>query len=365
MDDKLFIPEKINVGYQNRNDTYTGKLAYVIYWDNKGKLRKERSWNTWRNNKIKPTEFANEPTEGFVLNKGVGGVKGSWSSWNTRNEYIRIYDPRDFEFEISVANLLFILQECSSIKGKGLEGEFVYSWQGTELVLLPVCSEEYNKSIIHTKRQDIKFNKDDLKEGYSYVLKNGDKVLYLGRYIYNNYNNYNYNTSRYEKFNPLGMKHIFYKLENANKDSFIPISGFTQIAEKTSSSELSEYPDVLERFLKSNYNGAVKRIELVKSDWPNQNNSGIRLIREGDKYYLANVCYYNYTSYYWRHNNKKGYEVTKNSQEFKLEVKNGRIKIPNMTNYKLLSKTSYSSKPKIDIYSAIITTEGGKKLGVF
>ena len=44
---QLFIPGKIKVGYQNRDGTYTGKLAYVIYYDSKGKLRKEKSWTTW------------------------------------------------------------------------------------------------------------------------------------------------------------------------------------------------------------------------------------------------------------------------------------------------------------------------------
>ena len=33
MKSNIFIPQKINVGYQNRSDTYTGKLAYVIYYD--------------------------------------------------------------------------------------------------------------------------------------------------------------------------------------------------------------------------------------------------------------------------------------------------------------------------------------------
>ena len=33
----IFIPKKINVGFQNRKDTYTGKLAYVIYYDEDGK----------------------------------------------------------------------------------------------------------------------------------------------------------------------------------------------------------------------------------------------------------------------------------------------------------------------------------------
>ena len=69
MNSSIFVPKTINVGYQNRSGTYTGKLAYVIYYDEKGKLRKEASWNSWRDYKIPNDEFDNIPTEGFVLNK--------------------------------------------------------------------------------------------------------------------------------------------------------------------------------------------------------------------------------------------------------------------------------------------------------
>ena len=105
----IFIPNKINVGYQNREGTYTGKLAYVIYYDERGKLRKETSWQNWRDKNIPNNEYENVPTEGFVLNKKVGGYK---SDWNFRQTYSRIYDPRGFEFEITIDNLLWIL-ECS------------------------------------------------------------------------------------------------------------------------------------------------------------------------------------------------------------------------------------------------------------
>ena len=71
MKSNIFIPKTINVGYQNRSSTYTGKLAYVIYYDEKGKLRKEASWNSWRDEKIPNEEFDNVPTTGFVLNKKV------------------------------------------------------------------------------------------------------------------------------------------------------------------------------------------------------------------------------------------------------------------------------------------------------
>ncbi len=113
------VPPKISIGFQNRSDTYTGKLGFVVRTSKNGKISSEKSWNGWRDDKIKPLVVDNEPTEGFVLNKGVGGARNSYS-WNARNEYIRVYDPRGFEFEITVPNLLFILQECSAIKGKDL-----------------------------------------------------------------------------------------------------------------------------------------------------------------------------------------------------------------------------------------------------
>lgn len=69
MNSAIFLPDKINVGFQNRADTYTGKLAYVIYYDSKGVLRKQASWNSWRDSKIPNEEFKNSPTHGFVLNK--------------------------------------------------------------------------------------------------------------------------------------------------------------------------------------------------------------------------------------------------------------------------------------------------------
>jgi hypothetical protein len=117
---QLFIPEKIKVGFQKRGDTYTGMLAYVIYFDKKGVLRKETSWQSWRDKHIAAKEYSNEPTEGFVLNKKVGGYK---SSWNFRDAHVRVYDPRGFEFEISVPNLLFILREGDCSRGKGPGGQ--------------------------------------------------------------------------------------------------------------------------------------------------------------------------------------------------------------------------------------------------
>lgn len=179
MNDSIFIPKKIRVGFQKRTDTYTNKLAYVIYYDQKGKLRKQASWDSWRDQKISPEEFENVPTEGFVLNKKVGGYK---YHWDARQTYVRVYDPRGFEFEITIPNLLYILEHTSSIKGKGLEGEFVYGWDGAALVLLPTSSPDYQELMkLNSKRFDsVKIGAKNLIPGYEYLGVNNKKYVYMG-----------------------------------------------------------------------------------------------------------------------------------------------------------------------------------------
>lgn len=185
MNSNLYIPERVNIGFNARSDTYTNKLAYIIYWDEKGVLRKETSWQNWRSKDIEPEAYDNKPLSGFVLNKKVGGV--GYSSWNPRQTYSRIYDPRGFEFEITVPNLLFILENCGSQPGKALDGEFVYAWSGTELILLPVISQTYKESQTFTEIQGRSVKTKDYIGGRIYCDKSRNKLTYLGRWPYYNY----------------------------------------------------------------------------------------------------------------------------------------------------------------------------------
>lgn len=178
----IFIPQKLKVGFQERKDTYTGKLAYVIYYDQTGKLRKEASWNSWRDNDIEPIEIENKPTSGFVLNKKVGGYQ---SYYNMRQTYVRVYDPRDFEFEISIPNLLYILENTNSIKGKGLEDEFVYGWNGTDLILIPTSAPEYKEHMEKANKlfSNASLKAKDMEVGYTYYDLNNVGYVYMGRHM--------------------------------------------------------------------------------------------------------------------------------------------------------------------------------------
>lgn len=302
---KLLIAEKIKVGFNPRNDTYSGKLAYIIPFDGK-KWRKEDSWNKWiyttidsdeyelrkrksyddyiaslkkshkyyidninrhtdsyhsqykkwgemtfedfcKDQKISdyenynpnlgrtttdvnltPIELINEPIEGFVLNKKVGGYN---SGWNHRSTYCRVYDPRGFEFEISVPNLLYILQETNSYKGKGLEGKFIYGWDGKDLVLLPTSSPDYIESTNFTKLQSKKISTKDLQEGFIYKHKTEGNFIYLGRFYVFKYGN-------------LIKQHCFTDLQGAKFNTY-EVSSFGEVLSDT---QVDNYAELMDKF---------------------------------------------------------------------------------------------------------------------
>jgi len=312
----MTIPEIINVGYQKRSDTYTGKLAYVVYTDVKGKLRKEKSWRGWCSDQIKKDEFKNEPTEGFVLNKGVGGQRQSYG-WNARNEYIRVYDPRDFEFEISVSNLLFILQECSSIKGKGLEGKFVYSWNGADLILLPCCSQEYTECVKYNENMVAKVTKDQMVEGCTYQMKSMINVMYLGRHPWFS-KEYDWSVPSKNYLKSLGKRHIFLDIDS-NQTIYKVEKGFTNIAKRTSDEAIADYANAYEKMQNSIHclvptEVVFKKITLKKDPY-----SEDAFIKKDDEYYSVSV-----TKRYYQDGG--GYDVRIATNPFIIpEIKEGSI----------------------------------------
>jgi len=253
MKSQLNIPTKIRVGCVERSDTYTKRLGYVIYYDEKGNLRKEVSFEGWRDKKIPAVDYDNTPTEGFVLNKKAGGYS---SGWNHRATYCRIFDPRGFEFEISIPNLLFILQETNSIKGKGLEGEFVYSWEGKDIVLLPVSSQEYKQSAEFTSLKTLKVGKADVVEGCTYLTKEQKEVVYLGRY---NWYQMDYDRDyRYKFVSDQNKQHIFVYVDQINKSfestsPYLLAKGFTGLAKRLSTDPISNFAEIFDKFSKSRF----------------------------------------------------------------------------------------------------------------
>jgi hypothetical protein len=278
MKSQLFIPDKIRVGFQRREDTYTKKLAYVIYYGSDGKLRKETSWKGWchipgekkgkwssqvveDDPELMPFDLDNKPHSGFVLNKGVQ----RYGYWGNGRNMIRVYDDRGIEFEITTDNLMFILMTTNCHK-RGLEGEFVYAWAGKDLILLPTGCEEYKESVEYTGLQTKKIGAKDMVPGCAYTNKNKKKLIYLGRF--NWYENIRYWRSK-SKGNIDMKKHHIFKQEDSKQDEYVIMDSFAKLATKDTDVPVSNYAELIEEFSKAKYASLPIGFEsnVVIPDW--------------------------------------------------------------------------------------------------
>lgn len=258
----LFMPEILKVGFLRRNDTFDGKLSFIIYYDEKNVLRKEHSWNSWRDEKIEPIEVKNIPTKGFIINKSV--QRNNYHFGSGRN-MTRVYDPRGFEFEISADNLHGIIDH-SNILMNEIEVECVYAWDRTDLILLPVNSQQYKDSVAHTNKRNAKsISAKELVVGCEYSMRKEDKnVIYLGKYIYTYDNetvkNY-YNALKcfnYSIYRTAGKVNVFY---DADKESFVTIQP-SELAECINATPDKNISDIIKDYLSSKNGIYIEKIEI-------------------------------------------------------------------------------------------------------
>lgn len=339
MKSTIFIPKNLHVGFQNRSGTYTGKLAYIIYEDEKGVLRKETSWNSWRDDKIEPIVINNEPIEGFVLNKKVGGYS---TGWNHRSTYCRVYHPiHDFEFEITVENLLYILENCSMIKGKGIEGKLVLGWDGKDLLLIPVESPDYKEISEYTNKlntaKDKNITNKTLQVNKIYITKNKDRYLYLGKFDY------------YENGLRKGLEHYF--LLGGSIKTFKTISGKFIDFEDNNEFDYAQVMDYVESIEKyspvdtsKDVYTRVNVVELLKSKDNRKNYEfftndkrelNVSYYSHRDEFYIYHSTYVpnSWGNMRWTSINVFGKREFKSEEASKLEIyertqylKNGKMK---------------------------------------
>lgn len=254
----LYIPKKIKIGFQKRSGTVgEGLLGYVIYIDDKGKLRKETSWQGWRDQKIEPVEYDNVPTPGFIINEAI--QRGGWDWYSDTVTKVRIYDSRGFEFEITAQNLISVLMHTDCLK-RGLDGEFVYAWAGKDLVLLPTNSQEYQEAVRFTTLQRQKVSSKELKPGFAYLDKNQNTCIYLGHFPYYRHD------IKPEKKHIFGFEADWCDSKDGYKQKKRWEVGYkapADIKEQVSAHEVSEYGVLLEQFNNSPCNQAVVGYKLA------------------------------------------------------------------------------------------------------
>jgi hypothetical protein len=278
MKTNLFIPTTIKIGFQNREDTFNGKLAYIVYYDEKNKLRKESSWSGWCDKDLGSMDLPNTPMNGFVFNKGI--QRDNYSGWGSGRSVLRVHDPRDFEFEISVDNLIGIMAH-SDISKRDIAESCVFAWAGAELVLLPVNSQAYRDSVDFTAKQSQKMTSKSLVKGHTYALKkqHGD-FIYMGAL---NWYDWKELDDPYEKPRPtpptysamrhlylahefrhtlIGQKHIFFRVQDK---TFIPLS-IDRLAFCTHDVCHLDFPSLVDQWSSSHHSQPI--VGLFQNDDP-------------------------------------------------------------------------------------------------
>ncbi|MCK9575757.1 MAG: hypothetical protein M0R51_07335, partial [Clostridia bacterium] len=183
------IPEKIEVGFNKRQhkhirgvdgeyfDGPSYLLGYATFRD-KGKLRKETSWEGWRDKNIAPQVLDNIPREGFYFSEFDKRSSEWFSSGRTM---FRISDPYGFDLEITAANLVALVCNSTIIEGK-LVGTCVWAWEGKDLALLATNSALYESATESTRKKNaITIKPTDLLNGDEIEMKNEKIYTYIGK----------------------------------------------------------------------------------------------------------------------------------------------------------------------------------------
>ncbi len=263
----LFIPSKIRIGFQKRGDTFTGKLAYIIYYDANGQIKQEKSWEKWRDKNIPFVEFDNNPRSGYIFNKGVQR-NGHWGSGRS---VIRVYDPRDFEFEIDIDNLIGLLMH-SDVSKRDIVEECVFAWSGNNVILLPVNSDDYQKGVVHTEKQGKNVTAEELVPGHSYShKKDNETYTYIGYYTYFEPHYWNSEVTR------KGKQHVFYNGKN------FEMVAIEKLSECVSSEMHSDFSKLVDDFFKSKQGNDIGKITYGV---PKNNGKPLYLWNSGELYRL-------------------------------------------------------------------------------
>lgn len=167
--DKYYVGFQKNRYKNNEAFRILGFATYVAA-DKAFEKRKE-TVDRWRDKEIQPITFDNVPMSGFKICDVV-------SRHHNDNKKFRIEDPRGFELEIDVYNLMDIINKHTIVNGTIVE-PMLWGREDTNNYLISSNSEEYK---YHKSEKKI----GALAPGMLFKSKSGNVIYrYEGKFAYN------------------------------------------------------------------------------------------------------------------------------------------------------------------------------------
>lgn len=150
-------------------------FAYMTHYeDNAAGRKRQAQVDGWSRGKMKSVIIENKPMIGFRVSRGLRRL-----GWSHHATSVRIEDPRGFEVDISVSNMMMLTDNNLLENGEILR-ECVWGRDGGMNVLLPVNSQPYLQATENTERMASHVNSRTVQLGDAVLLKNGLKGRYMG-----------------------------------------------------------------------------------------------------------------------------------------------------------------------------------------
>lgn len=200
---KIF--DKLYVGFHRMGGERMPVGRIVNYVDNKTNQRLRDKIDDWASygagskTKLNSIIIDNTPMTGFRISRSQINA-----GWYQTPDFIRVEDPRGFEVDITIPNMIMLTDNNILDNGEIMQ-ECIWGRDNAINVLLPVNSTPYKEAIQNTDRQTTHVHVSKLKLGDHVVLKNGMKGRYMGKLtaisetyntVRSGYNGYNYGGAR-------------------------------------------------------------------------------------------------------------------------------------------------------------------------
>jgi hypothetical protein len=178
------IPTTVYVGFQGRRSQDEVPLGFMTpYEDTKAGQKRRDTVDNWAKGYWGSSEktfnavtLENKPMIGFKIGRSIrrsGGWNGSGAS------YVRVEDPRGFELEITIENLVMCMAD-NHIQDGEIVAECVWGRDGNRNILLPTNSEPYKASLATTEKLSKKLSLRDIKPGDDIQLVTGEIGTFMG-----------------------------------------------------------------------------------------------------------------------------------------------------------------------------------------
>ena len=175
----LYIPNDITIGFKSLPNSFSGKKGFITYKEIGKKedvLLNQNKFNDWIDNPKDTITIKNKPTSGFVINKQMSKEHYYLGTINT----ILVYHPEGFEFEISLSNLMHLL-EHSDVNSQEIKTECVLGWDNNYPYLITTNCKEYVEAKQKSDQIIEVSDLTDLVVGRTYYTKKEKNLIYIGK----------------------------------------------------------------------------------------------------------------------------------------------------------------------------------------